>query len=271
MSRYSFDGRTAVVTGAGSGIGRALSLALAERGASVALVERDGERLDAVRGELGGTIHSAHELDVTDRDGVATLPDRVLARHTGVDLVFNNAGVAVDGTFDAISEADFDWLMDVNFNAVVRVTRAFLPHLRRSDDAVIANVSSIFGIIAPPRQSAYSAAKFAVRGFSMALAHELDGTNVHVAVVHPGGVDTRIALDSRMPDGTTEAERTRRLALARKLLRMPPSRAASIILDGIERRRRRIVVGRDAMAGQRLERLLPTGYIRVLRRLGMGP
>ena len=183
-----------------------------------------------------------------------------------MDLLVNNAGVALGGHFDEVSEADFDWLMEINFHAVVRMTRAFLPVLRASDDARIVNISSVFGLIAPPGQSAYCASKFAVRGFSNALRHELSGTRVGVSVVHPGGVATAIARNARVSAGTSAEERRRRLALAEKLLRLPPEAAGEIIVRGVEKRRARILVGRDAVFIALIERLFPVKYWSVLAR-----
>jgi short-subunit dehydrogenase len=189
-----------------------------------------------------------------------------MASHGRVDLLINNAGVAVGGTFDQVSEADFDWLMDINFNGVVRMTRAFLPLLRAGDEARIVNISSLYGLIAPPEQTAYSASKFAVRGFSNALRHELAGTTVGVTVVHPGGVATSIARRARVPAGTSTAEVSRRLEIMEKLLRMPPTRAAEIIVTGIERDRARVLVGMDAKLVSILERLFPVDYWRLVKR-----
>ena len=270
MARYRLVGRTAVLTGAGSGIGRALAHGLAGRGAHLALVERDPERLAEVAGELRGRADlrvSAHKLDVTDRAAVAALPGEVEAVHGGADLLFNNAGIALEGYFDRVAEDDFDRVMEVNFHAVVRLTRAFMPTLRRSQDARIVNLSSIFGVIAPAGQTAYSASKFAVRGFTMALSHELDGTNVGATVVHPGGVSTNIARDAKLSSDMTDEEKEARLAAAMKNLKMPPPRAAAIILAGVERRRRRIFVGSDAGLAQRVERLMPSSYWGLIRRV----
>ena len=140
---------------------------------------------------------------------MAALPARVRAAHGRADLLINNAGVALAGTFDQVSESDFDWLMEINFHAVVRMTRAFLPQLRASDDARIVNVSSVFGLISPPGQCAYCASKFAVRGFSNSLRHELAGTRVGVSVVHPGGVATAIARNARAAQAMRRTEEMR--------------------------------------------------------------
>jgi short-subunit dehydrogenase len=183
-----------------------------------------------------------------------------------VDLLMNNAGVALGGTFEQVDADDFDWLMEINFGGVVRMTRAFLPLLHASDDARIVNVSSIYGIIAPPGQAAYSASKFAVRGFSSVLRHELEGSTVGVSVVHPGGVATRIAKNARVPAGAPADEVERGRRTMEKLLRMPPEQAGEIIVRGIERRRARILVGSDAKAAALLERLSPVGYWNLLKK-----
>jgi NADP-dependent 3-hydroxy acid dehydrogenase YdfG len=262
-------GRVAVVTGAGGGIGRAIAIALAQRGCHLALVDIDAAGLaEAVRAsEALGVRAASHCMDVTDRAAVAALPEAVRAAHGRVDLLVNNAGVALGGTFEQLGADDFDWLMAINFDAVVRMTRAFLPLLSTSDDARIVNVSSIYGIVSPAGQTAYSASKFAVRGFSNALRHELEDTRVGVTIVHPGGVATAIARSARVPASIDAEEIARRRAAADRKLRMPPARAGEIIVRAIERRRARVLVGADAVVVALLERLMPVGYWRVLRRL----
>ena len=177
------------------------------------------------------------------------------------------AGVAVGGTFEQVSDEDFEWLFEINFWGVVRMTRAFMPLLHASDDARIVNLSSIYGVIAPPEQSAYSASKFAVRGFSEALRHELEGSSIGVTVVHPGGIATSIAEKARIPAGVTEEEISLRHEKYRKLLRLPPEIAGETIVRGIERRKPRILIGSDAKTISLIARLLPVSYWRVLARL----
>jgi NAD(P)-dependent dehydrogenase (short-subunit alcohol dehydrogenase family) len=261
--------RVALVTGAGGGIGRAIAFALARRGCHLALADIDGKAAEqtALEARELGVRTTSHQLDVADRGQVRALPESVIAGHQRIDLLVNNAGVALGGTFEQVSEDDFDWLMEINFHAVVRMTRAFLPLLHRSDDARIVNVSSIYGIVSPSGQSAYSASKFAVRGFSNALRHELAGSKVGVSVVHPGGVATSIAHNARMPAGAPPEQVERGRAVAQKLLRMPPERAGEIIAHGIERRQPRILVGGDAKFVALLERLAPVAYWNILRRV----
>ena len=262
------DGRTAVVTGAGAGIGRAIAISLARRGCNLALADIDEPGMagtaDLVRSN--GIHTSQHCIDVADRAAVAEFPEIVAAVHTGVDVLVNNAGVAVGGTFEQVSEEDFEWLFEINFWGMVRMTRAFLPLLRASDDARVVNLSSAYGLIAPPEQVAYAASKFAVRGFSEALRHELETSNVGVTVVHPGGVNTSIAEKARVPASISEQEIARRRERYRKLLRLPPELAGEIIVRGIERRKARILVGTDAKTISVIARLLPVSYWKLLAR-----
>ncbi|MBO0763292.1 MAG: SDR family oxidoreductase [Hyphomicrobiaceae bacterium] len=262
----TFHDRTAVITGAGSGIGRGIAQALAGRGCHLALadISEPGLAETAQLIDRPGIRISCHTLDVADRAATAALPQRVVTEHERVDLLVNNAGVALAGTFEQISETDFDWLFDINFGAMVRLTRAFLPHLKASDDARIVNISSVFGLISPPGQTAYAASKFAVRGFSNALRFELAGSNVGVTVVHPGGVATKIAENARRPAGTTNAEFAEQLERARRLLTMPPEHAGEIIVRAAERRAPRVLVGRDAKMMAVIERLAPVSYWTIL-------
>lgn len=265
-------GKTAVVTGAASGIGRGVALALARCGCNMALADVNvaglAQTVELVRAAAFGEVRvSQHELDVANRVAVADFPRVVLAAHPGVDVLVNNAGVAIGGTFEVASEEDFDWLFEINFFGVVRMTRAFLPLLRKSAEARVVNVSSVFGIISPPEQSAYSASKFAVRGFSNALRHELAGSNVGVTVVHPGGVATSISDNARVPKGVSPEELARRKAIMKKALRMDPNEAGEIIVRGIERRKARVLVGSDAKLIAVVERIAPVVYWEWLKKL----
>ncbi len=264
--RMSLGGRTAVITGAGGGIGRAIAVALASRGCHLALADIDEVGMtgtaELVRHQ--GVRVTCHQLDVADRDAVAELPARVVEEHVGVDVLVNNAGVAVGGTFEQVSAEDFEWLFEINFWGVVRMTRAFLPALRESGDARIVNLSSVFGLVAPPEQVAYAASKFAVRGFSEALRHELEGSGVGVTVVHPAGVATSIAENARVPADVSEEEIERRRRLFRKLLTLAPEIAGETIVRGIELRKSRVLVGSDAKLISLIARVLPVSYWKVL-------
>jgi len=267
-TRYRLSDRTAVITGAAGGIGRAIALSLARRGAHLALADIDDAGLAQTRELIGSGVRvSTHHLDVADRDAVAAFPQIVLAEHPGVDLLVNNAGVAVGGTFEQVSEADFEWLFDINFWGVVRMTRAFLPLLHAANEARIVNLSSLFGLIAPGGQAAYSAAKFAVRGFSQSLRMELEGSTVGITVVHPGGIATAIAKNARTPAGATPEQLERNHRTWSKMLRMPPAEAGEIIVRAVEQRKPRVIVGRDATVAALLERIAPVSYGRFIQEL----
>ncbi len=246
-----FSGRVCVVTGAGSGIGRALVLALAELGARIAASDidpaavADTARAAAARAPAGrGAEIESYALDVSDRDAVYAHADAVSERFGAVHLVVNNAGVAVSGTVADVPDGDFEWLMAINFWGVVHGSRAFLPKLIASGDGHLVNISSILGLIAAPELSAYCAAKFGVRGFTEALRQEMivARSPVRVSCVHPGGIRTGIARAARSPDRSSEELGT----AFEKVARMRPERAAAIILRGVERGRPRILVGPDA-------------------------
>jgi NAD(P)-dependent dehydrogenase (short-subunit alcohol dehydrogenase family) len=261
-------GKTAVVTGAAGGIGRAVSCSLARRGCHLALADVNEAGL-AETAALAGTQGlrvTTHRLDVADRQAIAAFPDVVSASHPGVDILVNNAGVAVGGAFDQVAEADFDWLFDINFWGVVRMTRAFMPLLRASQGAQLVNISSLFGLIAPPGQTAYCASKFAVRGFSESLRHDLEGSHIGVTTVHPGGIATSIAKNARMSRALSEAELAQAQKRFQRLLKMPPEQAGEIIVKAIEQRRPRIIVGSDARFAALVERLFPVSYWRLLAR-----
>src|SRR5947208_16832714 len=205
----AIKGSAAAVTGAAGGIGRALALELAARGCDLALADRDEAGLQQVAAEIAKTHSrkvSVHRVDVGEPGQIADFAAAATAAHPGLNIVINNAGVALLGQFSEIEQAQMEWLININFWGVVHSTRGFLPHLSRQREAHIVNISSIFGIIAPPGQTAYAAAKFAVRGFSESLRHELQmaASPVRLSVVHPGGVATNIVRHSRTGTGMTD-------------------------------------------------------------------
>jgi len=264
----SIVGRTALITGAASGIGRALAIELARRGCDLALCDVDETGLSKTAAACDhGRRVSVHALDVANADAIAALPDEIRRSHPRLDILVNNAGVALGGTFEQVTDADMHWLFDINFWGVVRMTRAFLPMLRASDAGRVVNVSSLFGFIAPPGQAAYAASKFAVRAFSESLRHELANTGVSVSTVHPGGVATSIANNARLPGSVDEAGVAAERERFARLLRLLPERAASVIAEGIEQRRPRIIVGNDAKLMALLERLMPVSYWSLLSKL----
>ncbi|HLM04758.1 MAG TPA: SDR family NAD(P)-dependent oxidoreductase [Blastococcus sp.] len=275
MDPYRFSGGTAVVTGAASGIGEALAVQLAQRGSNLVLVDRDKDRLEDVAGRLS-TAHPAlglttHVADLSDDAQTEALAAALATEHPETTLLVNNAGVALGGRFDQVTLDEFDWVMAVNFRAVVRLTHALLPALKSHPGAHVVNVSSVFGIFAPAGQAAYSASKFAVRGFSEALRHELAENRVGVTVVHPGGIRTRIAESARTGSGVSVEEYEQGRKQFAKLLRMPPETAAAQIVDAIEKRRPRLLIGWSAKIPDALVRLLPGSYWKLIARRATPP
>lgn len=266
----SLVGKVAVVTGAGSGIGRSLADLLAKEGCHLALADIHGDSVETIATELrqrGGQV-SSHILDVADRAAVFAFADEVLAHHGQADLIVNNAGVSVSQTIAELDFEDFEWLMNINFWGVVNGTKAFLPHLLKNNSGHIVNISSIFGIIALPSQGAYNASKFAVRGFTEALRQELGPSNISVSCVHPGGIKTNIARASRFYQGINgKCDASRAAADFDRLARTTPEQAARIIVNGIKARHPRILIGKDAHVLDFLQRLLPTHYSWVLNKL----
>ena len=266
--QFPIRGGTAVITGAASGIGAALAASLAGRGANLALADRNAAGLEpvAAAARAAGVRVSTHVLDVADRGALEALPEAVLAKHDQVNILVNNAGVALAGDVADVTLADFEWLFDINFWAPVRLTKAFMYALAREPAAHIVNVSSLFGIIAPPGQAAYCAAKFALRGFSESLRHELAGSSVSLTVVHPGGIRTEIANNARIPQGIDPEEARAQMEEFNKLLRTSSEDAAEQIAGAIERRAPRLLIGSDARMAERLQRLFPVTYWKYIRR-----
>src|ERR1700704_4897896 len=265
-------GAAAAVTGAASGIGRALALQLAARGCDLALADRDEAGLQAVAAEIAKSSQrkvTVHRVDVSEPGQIQDFATAAAAAHLGLNIVINNAGVALLGQFGEIDQAQMDWLFNINFWGVVHATRAFLPHLSRQPEAHIVNLSSIFGIIAPPGQTAYAAAKFAVRGFSESLRHELQmaASPVRLSVVHPGGVATNIARNSRTGVGMTDnARRAQSIERFDSVAKTTPAAAALRIIKGIEKNQPRILIGNDARFMDLLQRFRPATYWAVLAR-----
>jgi NADP-dependent 3-hydroxy acid dehydrogenase YdfG len=257
--RSRFEGHVAAVTGAASGIGRHLALELVRRGASVALADVDDAALAETVSlcEGRGVKVTSATVDVADRGAVHAWAERVVEEHGAVHFVFNNAGVALGATVDAMSYDDLNWLMGINFGGVVHGTKAFLPFLLAQDEGHIVNISSVFGLISVPSQSAYNASKFAVRGFTDALRMELEisGSRVSVTTVHPGGVKTNIVRHARMDPSVDEFAGTASERDFDKIALTTPARAARVILRAVERNRRRVLVGPDAKVIDVLSRL----------------
>jgi short-subunit dehydrogenase len=260
----AIGGAAVAVTGAASGIGRALALELAARGADLALADRDGAGLAEVAAEIGNRQKvTTHRLDVAEPAQIAEFARDAIAAHPKLNILINNAGVALLGQFTEIDQSQMEWLININFWGVVHATRIFLPQLSAQREAHIVNLSSIFGIIGPPGQTAYCASKFAVRGFSESLRHELQMANsaVRVSVVHPGGVATNVARNARSGSGITDnARRAEAIERFEKVAKKSPAAAAVRIINGIERNKPRILIGSDARFMDLLQRFRPASY-----------
>jgi short-subunit dehydrogenase len=263
-------GSAAAVTGAAGGIGRALALELAARGADLALADRDEAGLASVAAEIGAKQKvTMHRVDVGEPADITAFAQAAIAAHPSLNILINNAGVALMGQFTEIDQSQMDWLMNINFWGTVHATRAFLPHLATRPAAHIVNLSSIFGIISPPGQTAYCASKFAVRGFSESLRHELQmgESSVRLSVVHPGGVATNIARNSRTGSGMADnVRRTEAIDRFEKIAKKSPAAAAARILDGVARDELRILIGSDARFMDLLQRFRPATYWAALAR-----
>jgi butyryl-CoA dehydrogenase len=268
----TFTGRVAAITGAGSGIGRALARDLARRGAHLALSDVDDAGLaETVSMCEGSAVKvTSQRVDVADRVAVFAWADRVVEEHGKVNLVVNNAGVALAATIDEGSIEDIEWLMNINYWGVVYGTKAFLPHLKAAGEGHIVNMSSVFGLISVPAQSAYNSAKFAVRGFTDALRMELEVADVGVSctTVHPGGIKTNIARNARIDPALQESAGSREEQAKRfdRMALTTPEKAARQILAAVERNRRRVLVGPDAKVIDLVSRLPAGLYQRVLTR-----
>jgi NAD(P)-dependent dehydrogenase (short-subunit alcohol dehydrogenase family) len=268
MSRRRFAGRVAAITGAGSGMGRALAVELARSGCHLALSDIDDAGLAEtarIAASGGVTLTLAH-VDTADRDAVFAWAGQVVKNHGRVNLLFNNAGVSLSAPLADVSQADFDWIMGINFWGVVWGTQAFLPHLTASGEGHIVNTSSLFGLMSVPLNGPYNASKFAVRGYTEALRMELELTRscVSATCVHPGGVRTEIARRARV-DARTEAYTGQTVEAARAsfdgLLNTTSSHAAAQrILRAVVRNERRVLVGPDAWWADKIVRVLGAGY-----------
>jgi NAD(P)-dependent dehydrogenase (short-subunit alcohol dehydrogenase family) len=260
---YSFStmrdikGAVAVVTGAASGIGRALAVDLAKLGAQLALADVNSTGLEEIRGMLGNAVARIYAVDVSKAAAVEDFARAVERDFGRAQLLVNNAGVALMGTLAEVSLEDMAWLMGINFWGVVHGCKFFLPLLQREKDAHIVNLSSIFGLIGPPGQTAYAASKFAVRGFSESLREELRETGVKVTSVHPAGIATPIAQAARAGRGVTTAARQEAEEYFKKVAVIPPEEASSVVIKGILGNKNRVLIGADAYRIDRMQRLFP--------------
>ena len=273
----TFKDKVAVITGAGSGMGRYLAILLAKDGADVCVCDVNEETLNETVAMLRkyNVSVSSHLLDVSDKESIEALPQKVIDQHGKVDLVFNNAGVTAGSHFKDMDEDNWDWVMGINFDGVINSTRAFIPHLINHSEAAIVNTSSIFGMVAVPGQTAYHATKFAVRGFTESLALEMKETNPNLQIhcVHPGHIGTNIAATARMSDKDFKDNEARSSIFTKNAPKtqqemgelfkeggMHPSKAAKIILNGVKKNKSRIFIGLDAKLLDLSQRLFPKNY-----------
>lgn len=267
-----FEDKVAAITGAASGMGRSLALELARRRCHLALadVDADGLAKTASRARAQGVTVTTQPVDVAQRDAVDEWADGVAVDHGKVNLIFNNAGVALGATVEHMSYTDLQWLMDINFWGVVYGTKAFLPHLKAAGEGHVVNISSVFGLAGIPTQSAYNASKFAVRGFTEALRLELDneGGAVSATAIHPGGIKTNIAKNARVDPSVTgfgadpiEAGRD-----FEKAFRTTAEDAARTIIRAVQLNKRRAMIGADAHLFNLVTHLPPGIYQRAIAR-----
>jgi len=265
----NFKGKVAAITGAGSGIGQQLAVLLAAEGCNLALSDINDKGLAATVALIknAGVKYTTTVVNVSDRAQVAAWATASAAAHGQVNLIFNNAGVAMGSTVEGMKYEDLEWMMGINFWGVVYGTKEFLPLLKKSGDGHIINISSLFGLTAQPTQSAYNASKFAVRGFTESLRQELDmqKCGVSATCVHPGGIRTNIAKAARMDDSMKSLGMNPASSAAAfdKLLRTPPEEAARVILDAVRHNERRVLIGNDAKVLDLVQRFLPQGYQKI--------
>jgi len=255
---HEIRGAVAVITGAASGIGRALAQDLARRGAQLALADVNTAGLEETRKLLGDAVARTYLVDVSKAAAVEDFARQVERDFGRASLLVNNAGVALMGRFNEVSLEDMEWLLRINFWGVVYGCKFFLPLLEREPDAHIVNVSSIFGLVGPPGQTAYAASKFAVRGFSESLREELRTTgSIQVTSVHPAGIATPIAHSARAGRGVTPEVQQQAEEYFKKVAVITPEEAARVIVKGILGNKRRVLIGRDVYRLDRIQRLFP--------------
>lgn len=269
----SFNNKVAAITGAGSGIGQQLALLLAKEGCHLSLsdVNESGLAETVAQAKDLGVRVTSKKVDVANLEEMRAWAAETVQNHGSVNMIFNNAGVALGSTVEGASYDELEWIMNINFWGVVYGTKEFLPYIKKTKDGHIINISSLFGLISQPTQSAYNATKFAVRGFTESLRQELDLENkgVSATCVHPGGIRTNIARAAKMNDSLKSLgmDPEKSVKSFDKLLRTPPEDAAAVILKAVKGNKPRVLIGNDAKILDGLQRALPTGY-QTLSRLG---
>ena len=265
----NFKNKVAAITGAGSGIGQQLAVLLAKQGCHLSLSDVNAEGLAQTVEllEKSNVRVTTQKLDVADRDAMKLWAADTVQNHGSVNMIFNNAGVALGSTVEGASYEELEWIVNINFWGVVYGTKEFLPLIKKSGEGHVINISSLFGLTAQPTQSAYNATKFAVRGFTESLRQELDIENCGVSAlcVHPGGIRTNIANAAKMNDSLRALGMNpeKSAKTFNKLLRCPPEEAARQILDAVQKDKRRLLIGNDAKTLDLIQRVLPTGYQKV--------
>ncbi|APH46015.1 hypothetical protein BMW26_14405 [Microbacterium sp. 1.5R] len=268
MSRFPLaqPDAAAVITGGASGIGAATALELARRGSHIALLDRDEQGLQRVAEQVRalGVTASTHVVDLSDPDSVTPVPNQVAAEHGGAHILVNCAGVSLLGTFAQLTLDEFDWLLRVNLWGTIVTTKLFLPHLSARRAAHISNLSSGYGLLAPPGRAPYATSKFGVRGFTESLRNEMAGGPVSVSVVHPGGIKTQIAMKARVAAAVDPAVAKKAAEAQTNAYRTTPEDAAIAIVAGIEKRRGRVLIGSDVRVLDAVARLTPAHYWRLI-------
>ena len=267
----NLSGRVAAITGTASGIGKATAILLAREGCSCAISDIKEEGLRETEQEIraiGAPVH-ATVLDVADRDALYAWADHVYREFGKVNIIVNNAGVALGAYIEDMTYEDLEWLLGINLFGMIYGTKAFLPYLKKADAGHIVNISSVCGFVATPTQSAYTTAKFAIKGFTecLRLELELDEADVSCTVVHPGGIQTNIARDARVSEKILEETGAKKEDISRNFDRMAmtsPEKAAEKIVNGIKKNKHRVLIGPDAYFIDIFQRLLPVGYLKLL-------
>ncbi len=266
MQRLDVRGRTTVITGAASGMGAEVARVLDRRGARLALVDRNADGLAALAADLAGTGHSTHVVDLTDDDAVFALAAGIEASHPRVQALITCAGSSMLGDLDQLTMAEMRWLMEVNLWGTVNVTKALLPAMRREPAAHITHLVSIYGLAAPAGRIPYAMSKFAVRGFTESLRHELERSTVTVGAIYPAGVKTGIIGRGRYAAAIDPAVADRAAAAQAAMYHTEPADAAARIVEATVRRRPRTMIGREARLVDVLTRVTPTRYWAPMRR-----
>lgn len=264
MDRYIFENKTAIVTGGNAGIGKAVAYELAERGSDLAIIGRNKTTIDEICDELSAKYPdqkiTGYQLDLSETSKISDVMSKIAHDHKNIGLLINNAGIAMSGTFEELSVDDIETVFNINFKSQIAMTKEVLPYLKKTAGSHIANTSSLFGIITPSGQAAYSASKFAVRGFSEVLRQELKPLGIGVSTIFPGGVKTNIAANAKIGEGVSRKEAKKDEKSFEANLTMTPEYAAEIIVNGIEKRKVRILIGSSTKFLDFMTRLMPVKY-----------